>query len=556
MPKLSFDDIKRLVRQSITDKLGLLPESEYRVWIRDMWDDETVYEFKNQLYSVSYSIDKDNKITLGDAKKVEIQTSYVTMESLQARYADLIQEVGKRNLDAARPELKALENCKNLLASAGADEVAITDALKECETCLAWVKGQPDMSDPVTQIMEMARANPQKAAAYLSPGGYKGQKLNIPAESLPEVRMAIREAYRKLNLADMPKWVKEPVEHRDYINESVSVPVDEAKKESLAKGVVSIRIIQPGFNASKTRYYTESAIRDAVKIFEGAKMYANHATKSEEKERPERDIRDWVATVKNAKVAENGNAVAEAHIHAGWLKEMVQNLSEQGNLDKLGVSINAIGKGSKQKISGTDTFVVESLIDYPFKSVDFVTEAGAGGQVGVKESAEYVDVYLVDLATLKEARPDLIKEMESEYDSKNKTEVKSKMDLEQENKTLKESIETLTKERDGLKGQIEASQKAQRIAEAKVKIDEAISKSGLPEAAQKRLVERFKDAESDQGVQEAIKAELDYVAALKESGKVKNLGGSNPEATKVDLKESFKRLTGDDRRAEIAAQGR
>jgi len=146
--------------------------------------------------------------------------------------------------------------------------------------------------------------------------------------------------------------------------------------------------------------------------------------------------------------------------------------------------------------------------------------------------------------------------MESEYDSKNKTEVKSKMDLEQENKTLKESIETLTKERDGLKGQIEASQKAQRIAEAKVKIDEAISKSGLPEAAQKRLAEKFTGAESDEGVQEAIKAEQDYIAELKESGKVKNLGGSNPEAVKVDLKESFKRLTGDDRRAEIAAQGR
>ena len=329
---------------------------------------------------------------------------------------------------------------------------------------------------------------------------------------------------------------------RDYIHESIIIPVAEASAENIAKGIVPVRILQPGFNTSKTRHYSESAVQDAVKIFEGAKQYANHATRTEEKERPERDIRDWVATLENVKVAANGNAVGEARIHAGWFKEMVTNLYEAGTLSKLGVSINSIGRGSRQAINGTQTFAVESLVDHPFKSVDFVTEAGAGGQCGVCESAapEIVDAYIVSLAKLKEARPDLVKELETELQAKNTTEAKRTMEIAEELKQAKDRLAVLEAENLGLKTKITEADKARAKTEAQAAIKEAVQKSTLPDVARSRLVEQFKEAESVDGVEAAIKAEGDYLAKLNESGKVKGMGATTPDLSKLSPSEKIR----------------
>jgi hypothetical protein len=586
--KMSFNDKQAALRQALRSKLGIPDNSVTSVWIRDIWDDELVYELGSDMFRVTYSFDDKGKVTLGDPVKVTQQTSYVTMESLQAKYADLIQEVGKRGLKTDAPQLKVLSVCKEHLAGSP-DNAQITEALKECDTCLSWVKEQavtktedgesypasayayvPDSGKPSEWKLRLwedptkkvTKAQLGRAAAALSPGGFRGQKVEIPSGDLSAVKSKIRSEYKKLDVPDedIPKWVKEANMLRDYIHESIEIPIAEVTAEKIAKGIVPIRIIQPGFNSSKTRHYSESAVKDAVKIFEGAKQYANHATKTEEKERPERDIRDWVSTLENVKIAPNGNAVGEAHIHAGWFKEFVQGLFEAGTLNKLGASINSIGRGSKQKIDGVETFAVESLVDHPFKSVDFVTEAGAGGQVGVKESTtpEILDVCIIDLARLKEVRPDLIGEIESEYDSKNKTEAKLKMGLEEDNKTLKESVETLTLKNKELTDTITEANKAKAKAEAQAKIKEAVDKAQLPDAAKVRIMEQFKEAVTADGVDAAIKAEAAYIARLTESGKVKNLGPStvDPKKTHEALVESFISSGMTREQAEIAANGR
>ncbi|MDD5083133.1 MAG: hypothetical protein PHU08_07170 [Dehalococcoidales bacterium] len=573
--KLSLREKQNAVQKAIRDKLGIPEGSQTYVWIRDMWDDEVIYEIsgsEKNLFRVSYTIDADGKVTLGTPEKVVEQTSYKTIESLQAKYADLIQESAKRIYKDDKERIKkVLDLCHAILTTPQGEEIDIGEAIKECDSCIAWLKAQeaaktedgesypasafayaPDAEKPSEWKLRLWEDPTKKvtrkqlgaASAALSPGGFRGQKVDIPADDLSAVKRKIRAAYKSLDVPDedIPKWVKEANEVRDYIHESISVPVAEATTENIAKGIVPIRIIQPGFNSSKSRHYSDSAVKDAVKIFEGAKMYANHATKTEEKERPERDIRDWVATVRNAKVSEKGTAVAEAHIHAGWLKDMVSNLHEHGTLDKLGVSINSIGRGSKQKIDGVETFAVESLVDHPFKSVDFVTEAGAGGAVGVKESPEILDVCIIDLARLKEVRPDLIKEVESEIDTKIKQEAKKIMETQEQIDKLTKDNEALAKERDELKGKLTEADKAKAKAEAQAVIKEAVGKAQLPDAAKARILEQFKEAEKADGIDAAIKAESDYLSKITEQGKVKNLGGSQPDAEKArkELKESFK----------------
>lgn len=134
------------------------------------------------------------------------------------------------------------------------------------------------------------------------------------------------------------------------------------------------------------------------------------------------------------------------------------------------------------------------------------------------------------------------------------------MESEERITELEGQITTLTTERDDLKIKMEEAVKEKAKAEAQAVIKEAVDKAELPDAAKERLTERFRDAESADGIEEAIKSEVDYIAKLSESGKVKGLGGSkpNPEKDREALKESFKKLNPGwtDAQVETAVTGR
>ena len=118
------------------------------------------------------------------------------------------------------------------------------------------------------------------------------------------------------------------------------------------------------------------------------------------------------------------------------------------------------------------------------------------------------------------------------------------MELEEKIKELETTNETLTTENSELKEQKAEAEKAQKIAEAKSAIDEAVGKSELPEPSKARILEKFKEADNAEGIEEAIKVEKNYIAALAEEGKVKGMGPTNvdPEADKKALKEAAKKL--------------
>ena len=132
------------------------------------------------------------------------------------------------------------------------------------------------------------------------------------------------------------------------------------------------------------------------------------------------------------------------------------------------------------------------------------------------------------------------------------------MALEQELAESKAREEALTKERDALKGQIEKAEQEKVVAAAQAKITEAVGKTDLPDAAKKRLVAKFSGAASDEGVAEAIKTETDYIATIREAGKVKGMGDTpaDPKKAHEILVESFVALGLSKEQAEIAARGR
>ncbi|MCK5236315.1 MAG: ChaB family protein [Deltaproteobacteria bacterium] len=562
---LSMENRRALLTTALHTHLGLSKDDH--LWVEDMTEAEVFYNHDQQPFKVNYTITEDGAVTFGEPVKVVRQVIFKPIESLRETYSEIIQEAGRRNasLDSVRIK-KILTLCQELLSSeAEQNEKKVESVVKQAKAVLAELKEQASMKtedgvkfpaqayayvpDPEKSSTwklrlwedlekKVTRAQLGRAAAALSPGGFRGQKVQIPSADLSAVKRKIRAEYRKLDVEDedIPRWVKE-VETRQRLYSFTPLTEAAANEEGRAQVIV----IKPGFNATEDRYYPAEVLKRDYTIFEGQKMYADHPTEEEDNQRPERSIRDWVATLTEVKVDDAGVVTGVAVIVEAWLKAKLSSLRDQKMLSEMGISINAVGSATKATIDGKETLVIEKLV--AAKSVDFVTEPGAGGIVTFYESDRGQDIDLVDLGIFKEKRPDLVKIIEANVRTQITKEVKKAMENEEKITELEGQIETLTTERDGLKEAALEAEKDKAKAEAQATIKEAVDKAELPNAAKERLIERFKDAESADGISEAITSEIDYISKLAESGTVKNLGPSKNETEKDTeaLRESVKK---------------
>ena len=565
---MSADDKRNLLQSALETKFPSPERAMMGTWIVDVFETEIVYRHDGVDYKAPYVVDPDGTVTLGEPMKVKRQTVYTPIESLQRVYSEIIQETGKRNaqLDAGRIK-KILALCQELLSTEGEDEKKVNEATREAISVLEFLRAQEAMKPEDGNLYPAAafayvpdrtessgwklrlwedpekkttKAQLGRVAASLSPGGLSGHKVTIPKEALASVKRKIRAAYRLLEVEedDIPKWVRES-ESRSLLMNFTSL--EEATLDT--KGIARIVVIAPGFgNPVDNHYYPAETLARDYPIFEGVKMYADHQTEEEEKERPEGSIRQWVASLKNVTFEEGVGIVGDAVIIEPWLQQKLAALRDKKLLSEMGISIRAAGIGTKDKIDGKETNVVDRITQV--RSVDFVTEAGAGGGVLLYETEREFDIDIISLGVLRERRPDLVKSIETEVKTTIMKEVKQTMELQEQVTELEGQVATVTGERDVALAKITEAEKAQRIAEAKSAIAEAIGKSELPEAARKRLVEKFKESESADGITEAIQVETEYVNALKEASKPKKLGGSqpNPEEDKKAPRESFKTM--------------
>lgn len=157
------------------------------------------------------------------------------------------------------------------------------------------------------------------------------------------------------------------------------------------KREVDVLIIDAGLgNARDKHFYYPDTIKNAVneKVFEGAQCYADHPSKDEDINRPERSIRDLVGYYKNSRLAEvNGKVgyVATLKVSAGadWalalIKEAIDYNKEFPNDTLVGVSINADGDVKPDEILGESVNGV-TRITKAF-SADIVTKPGRGGKM-------------------------------------------------------------------------------------------------------------------------------------------------------------------------------
>jgi hypothetical protein len=175
-----------------------------------------------------------------------------------------------------------------------------------------------------------------------------------------------------------------------------------------ATRTVWITPIKPGWgNSRDNNYYPPNALQEAVSkgVFNNLKMYKDHPRKSDEKDLPERSVKDWFATTREAVWdAVRGVPRVPVVVHEDTDFRRFKDVPEQ-----IAFSVLGSGVGRPGAVDGKKGRVIESIAR--LRSVDWVTEAGAGGAIAFAESAasEENDMDIADLTPkdLREGNPRL-----------------------------------------------------------------------------------------------------------------------------------------------------
>ena len=152
-----------------------------------------------------------------------------------------------------------------------------------------------------------------------------------------------------------------------------------------ADGTMPVKLIQPGWGSSG--YYSADVLkRDGPSVFKaGTHMFVDHPGFSEEADRPERSIRDIGGVLaSDAWWDPNGAKGPGLYAKAKPVEAFRPLLDELA--PNIGVSIRAHGTAKSGEAEGKRGPIIEKLLADAMTSADFVTVAGAGGQIVLAEA--------------------------------------------------------------------------------------------------------------------------------------------------------------------------
>jgi len=319
-------------------------------------------------------------------------------------------------------------------------------------------------------------------------------------------------------------------------------------------GTVPIKVIAPGWGSSG--YYPADVLeRDGPKVFaKGLHAYWNHPTASEEAERPERDLRDLAGVLESGARWE-ANGVAGPGLYADLKVMPAFAGSVEALHEHIGMSIRASGRATIGEAEGRTGAIIQEIV--LADSVDFVTKAGAGGQVlALFEAARG--------APTRAAHPaggvtgDPIPSVQEEPHVN-----------EQEARELRESNTQLTTEVSRLREAL-MLREARELVTARLATHKELS-----EPTRQRLLEslskqpRLKDGAIDtqafeQAIDEAVTREIEYLATVMGSGRIAGMGSSDTtleesgadDDLEASLAEAFGALGLSESATKIAVRGR
>lgn len=273
--------------------------------------------------------------------------------------------LSRTNETKLRNALAALNEVLGLLEQ---DEATATEAMREAANLGNWLESRLHFlfTEITDNLFGDGRLTREERIALSSAIGDALTAFNgVVAAQVPDL-------YQRSPWADAPEVapMAEGALHSDYL------PLVE--KAVRRDGTIPLRIIAPGWGSSG--YYAPEVLeRDGPVVFAaGTKMFWNHPTLSEEADRPEGDLRQLAAElVGGARWEANGVAGPGLYADAKVFTPFADAVNELA--PHIGVSIRAAGRAVQGEADGRKGPIVQQII--AARSVDFVTEPGAGGRI-------------------------------------------------------------------------------------------------------------------------------------------------------------------------------
>lgn len=302
------------------------------------------------------------------------------------------------------------------------------------------------------------------------------------------------------------------------------IPLMETKVRS--DGTLPILLINEGWGSSG--YYPRKVLeRDAGIFTKGVQMHLDHMTRAEEAARPEGSVTTIAAVLDgdayfNESGPEGPGVYGDAKVMEHQ-KDLVEALAPY-----VGLSIHASGIARPGEAEGKKGPIIERIVRA--KRVDFVTMAGRGGKV---------------LEIMEAALPGQVAPAAEEET----TPIKESDMNEEEVKELQESNEKLAQDNARLQEAIilrEAGDVvATAMADPQYKDVPEMTLNRVREAQVKNppVKDGALDAEAlKTRVHESVKAEVQYLADLTDSGKVRSIGGNANVSESVTAEERTSKL--------------
>jgi len=332
------------------------------------------------------------------------------------------------------------------------------------------------------------------------------------------------------------------------------VPLIEAKTDD--NGTIPIKIIDPGWGSSG--YYSREVLQQAVnaRVYAaGTQMFWNHPSKTDEKDRPERDLRDLAGVLtEDAWWDERGPKGPGVYARAKVFSPYRDAVAEMGPY--IGLSHYVWGESKPGEAEGKKGDIITRIV--AARSVDFVTVPGRGGAIAeafraarppepTDEQKTEAGIQMVGekpekltLESIRKEHPEIIEALRQEFENdsaRKEAQARQEKKLAETEKALEEA-----------KAENARLKEALLLVEARTFVEAKVKASTLPEISKTRVAEALakdpvvKDGKIDETayaakIEAAIKSEAEYLANLG-AGKVSGMGAGAP--TEMTLEEAEK----------------
>lgn len=295
------------------------------------------------------------------------------------------------------------------------------------------------------------------------------------------------------------------------------------KGSQLVGKIWSITIIE-GDRQGSSAYYPKEALESGAPLFKkGLRIFKNHPSSEEKWSRPERNVDDIIGVLDEDATFDGKDLKGKIKVyseHQAWVKERAED-------GVIAMSIRAEG----QMTEGANG--MELVRFTAVRSVDVVTEAGAGGKFEeVIESARQIS------ASESGAEPQK-KEDEMELPKELLTALDSLVEGQKATTTAVNALlERGKKEDDAKEALVEAERKAAEEAQTvdPLAVAAKLAEAKLSAPASARVLASVKAGTE---LEEAIKAEQDYVKSVLEEAGSTFVGHEQQELTEaVDIGKS------------------